>query len=191
MNFGGIWWTLEKFGEIWWNLEKFGKIWRNCRFFENFAILLNCSSFFFIFFSSLFSWKFSIVLKSEIHKNELLMTFWVPRRPLVPQKQHMLRFGSLCDSLEQEPKIMILSYLGLWAFWCQKSNLSFKMRFFGLKSIKIVSFDQKLHFVQKNCLKSALGRVYEKFNFGFQAGKKQKMPKMPKTAKIKFFVNSS
>ena len=80
-------------------------------------------------------------------KNEFLMTFWVPRSPVVPQKQHMLRFGSLCDGLEQEPKIMILSYLGLWAFWCQKSNLSFKMWFFGLKSMKIVSFDQKLHFV--------------------------------------------
>ena len=52
------------------------------------------------------------------------------------------------------------------AFWYQKMNLSFKMWFFGLKSIKIVSFDQKLHFVQKNCLKNALGRVYEKFNFG-------------------------
>ena len=94
------------------------------------------------------------------------MTFWVPRSPVVPQKQHMLRFGSLCDGLEQEPKIMILSYLGLWAFWCQKSNLSFKMWFFGLKSIKIISFDQKLHFVQKNCLKNALGRIYKKFNFG-------------------------
>ena len=52
------------------------------------------------------------------------------------------------------------------AFWYQKMNLSFKMWFFGLKSTKIVSFDQKLHFVQKNCLKNALGRVYEKFNFG-------------------------
>ena len=40
------------------------------------------------------------------------------------------------------------------------------MWFFGLKSIKNISFDQKLHFVQKNCLKNALGRVYKKFNFG-------------------------
>jgi len=41
------------------------------------------------------------------------MTFWVPTSPVVPQKQHVLRFGGLCDGLEQEPKIMILGYLGL------------------------------------------------------------------------------
>ena len=61
---------------------------------------------------------------------------------------------------------MILSYLELWAFWCPKSNLSFKMWFFGLNSIRIISCDHKIHFGQKNFLKNALGRVYETFNFG-------------------------
>ena len=43
VNFGELWRNLVKFGEIWWNLEKFSEI---CKFFENFVVLWNCSSFF-------------------------------------------------------------------------------------------------------------------------------------------------
>ena len=49
MDFGEIWWTLEKFSEIWKNLEKFSEI---CKFFENFVVLWNCSIFL-IFFNFL------------------------------------------------------------------------------------------------------------------------------------------
>ena len=48
-----LWWTLEKFGVLWKNLVKFGEI---CKFFENFVVLWNCSSFF-NFFNSLLLWK--------------------------------------------------------------------------------------------------------------------------------------
>ena len=79
--------------------------------------------------------RFSCGYCNCVHEKWIFDDFWVPRS-FVPQKQHVLRFGGLWDGLEQEPKIMILGYLGVWAFWCQKSNLSFKMCFFGLKSIK-------------------------------------------------------
>ena len=99
----------------------------------------------------------NVIIRKKIH---VLMIFGCFQARGTPKNNICCIWTAIAKPFAESQKSWFL------AFWYQKMNLSSKMWFFGLKSIKIVSFDQKLHFVQKNCLKNALGRVYEKFNFG-------------------------
>ena len=102
--------------------------------FENNKINSNC--------------RFHGELTKNLKENWWKWLFGFPKTLWNPKKPHKLPFESLYKCLWKWSKIVIFGILAFWACWDQKSNLSFNMWFFGIKSIKICSFDQKLYFGQ-------------------------------------------